>query len=285
MPKISVANIKIDFKYVYPDYFEKLLEPYLIDEKEVNHRITVHVSTDFDIVEGYIHIASYKNRHVYESNNEIHIVAYDDSGICKQYIRHTKDYKDINIYLHASDTNERLMELEYVLTGLLFVELALFHNRLAIHSSAIMVEEEGILFSASSGTGKSTHTQHWISKYDASFINDDKPLIYKCNEEFVVSGTPWCGKEFLHSNITVPVRAIVFLERGDNLIIDMSNKEKVVHLMKNSIRPRNKHLMEVASNIIEELITQIPMVRYQATIAPSSAQVIYKYLFGGHDEN
>lgn len=285
MPKISVANIKIDFKYVYPDYFEKLLEPYLIDGEDLDHRITVHVSTDFDIEEGYVHKASYKNRHVYESKNEIHIVAYDEQGRCKQYIRHTKDYKDINIYLHASDTVERLKELEYVLTGLLFVELALFHNRLAIHSSAIMVKEEGILFSASSGVGKSTHTKHWISQYSASFINDDKPLIYKHNGEFVVSGTPWCGKEFLHTNITVPVRAIVFLERGDNLIINMSNKEKIVHLMKNSIRPRNKHLMEVASKIIEELVYQIPMIRYQATIAPNSAQIIYEHLFGGHYEN
>lgn len=285
MPKISVANIKIDFKYVYEDYFKKLLEPYLIDDEDVDHKITVHVCTGFDIEEGFAHKASYKNRHVYESKKEIHIVAYNDTGICKQYIRHTKDYKDINIYLHESDTTERLKELEYVLTGLIFVELALFHNRLAIHSSAIKVEEEGVLFSASSGTGKSTHTKHWISEYDASFINDDKPLIYKQNGEFVVSGTPWCGKELKHNNITVPVRAIVFLERGENLIINMSNKEKIIHLMKNSIRPRNEHLMEVASNIIDEVVNEIPMIRYQASITPSSAQTIYKYLFGGHDEN
>lgn len=285
MPKIQVADILIEFNYVYPNYFEDLLKPYLVDDENVDHQITVHVLEYFDVEKGLKEQASFKNRHVYESKDEIHIVAYDDNGICKQYVRHSKDYKVINIYLNSNDDIERLVELEYVLTGLLFVELALFHKRLAIHSSAIDVMGEGILFSASSGTGKSTHTLHWIKEYNAMYINDDKPLVYKQHDKIVVSGTPWCGKELLQSNITVPLRAIVFLDRGDNNLINMANKEKVIALMQNSIRPRNEELMNIASEIINDIVSEIPMVKYQASINSNSTKEIYSHIFGGNYEN
>lgn len=285
MSKISVAGIKIDFTYVYPDLFDSLLEQYLIEDDLVDHTIQVTVSDGFDVPKGLKLQANYKNRFVYESKNHIHIVAYNEEGVCKQYIQHSKDYKHIIINLHSSDSKSRLIELEYVLSGLLFVELALLHNRLAIHASAIEINHQGILFSASSGTGKSTHATHWMNVHDGTVINDDKPLVYLENNHFVVSGTPWCGKDLLQNNITIPLQAIVFLERGNNIIQDLSTKDKILKLYKNSIRPRNEHLIHNTSLTIEQLALQIPIIQYQATIDESSVEVLYNYLFGGNHEN
>ena len=64
------------------------------------------------------------------------------------------------------------------------------------HSSALAMDGEGYLFTALSGTGKSTHTRNWRRLFGdrVTMINDDKPIIRKCNGKFLVCGTPWMGK-------------------------------------------------------------------------------------------
>ena len=52
-------------------------------------------------------------------------------------------------------------------------------DTLLFHGSVIAVDGEGYLFTAKSGTGKSTHTSIWRKMFGdrAIMINDDKPLI------------------------------------------------------------------------------------------------------------
>ena len=65
-----------------------------------------------------------------------------------------------------------------------------------LHSSAVVVDGYAYLFSADSGTGKSTHTGLWKQHFGdrAYIINDDKPAIRKVDGEWYVFGTPWSGK-------------------------------------------------------------------------------------------
>ena len=53
------------------------------------------------------------------------------------------------------------------------------YNTILFHGSVIAVDGEAYLFTAKSGTGKSTHTRLW-RKYlgkKAVMVNDDKPLL------------------------------------------------------------------------------------------------------------
>ena len=49
------------------------------------------------------------------------------------------------------------------------------HDTFLFHCSAIAVDDQGYLFTAPSGTGKSTHTRLWRERFDgrAVMINDD----------------------------------------------------------------------------------------------------------------
>ena len=98
-----------------------------------------------------------------------------------------------------------------------------------------------MLFSAPCGTGKSTHTRLWteyFGKERAVIINDDKPAIQLINDVFYVYGTPWSGKNNIHSNIKVPLQAIVFIEQSINNNVDtLSSREAVKLLMNQSLRP------------------------------------------------
>ena len=85
------------------------------------------------------------------------------------------------------------------------------------HGSAIAADGVGYLFTADTGTGKSTHTRLWrqLLGERAVMINDDKPFLQITEDGAVVHGSPWSGKHGLDTNIAVPLGGICILERGE----------------------------------------------------------------------
>lgn len=65
-----------------------------------------------------------------------------------------------------------------------------------MHGAVVAWKDQGYLFTAPSGTGKSTHLALW-KKYlgdQAEVINGDKPFLKVMEDEVWVYGTPWAGK-------------------------------------------------------------------------------------------
>lgn len=80
-------------------------------------------------------------------------------------------------------------------------------------------KEIGFLFTAPSGTGKSTHIKLW-KKYlgnAVDIINGDKPVIKADENGVYVCSTPWAGKEGWHKNRSVRLGAICILTRAETL--------------------------------------------------------------------
>ena len=92
------------------------------------------------------------------------------------------------------------------------------YDTFLFHGSAVAVDGEAYIFTAESGTGKSTHARLWREMLGdrAVMVNDDKPLIrVHADGTAVVYGTPWNGKHHLGNNIAVPVRAICEIKRSE----------------------------------------------------------------------
>ena len=70
-------------------------------------------------------------------------------------------------------------ELEITAVCRLICEKMTDFNTILYHSSAIAVDGEAFLFTALSGTGKSTHTRLWreLLGERAVMVNDDKPML------------------------------------------------------------------------------------------------------------
>ena len=87
------------------------------------------------------------------------------------------------------------------------------YDGLFFHSSSLCLNGEGYLFTALSGTGKSTHTSYWRELFGdkVTMINDDKPIIRKIDGKFYVCSTPWMGKSNIGTNLNVPVKAVYVL--------------------------------------------------------------------------
>ena len=111
---------------------------------------------------------------------------------------------------------------EYVIFGAEFYEKIIDYNAMLLHSSAVCVDNKAYLFTADSGTGKSTHTELWMSYFGekAVMINDDKPVIRIIGSKIYACGTPFSGKNDINKNIMVPLQAICSLNRGEKNTIE-----------------------------------------------------------------
>ncbi len=106
-------------------------------------------------------------------------------------------------------------------------------NVLAIHGSALCMDGEAIIFTAPSGTGKSTHARFWREVFGDRvwMINDDKPMIRVEDGRALVCGTPWDGRHRLSRNASAPLRAIVKLERDTENHIGPMNRADAFQLL------------------------------------------------------
>lgn len=168
---------------------------------------------------------------------------------------------------------------EYILTGIEFYRQLVNYNGILLHASAVVYKNEAFLFSATSGTGKSTHTSLWLDYFgdEAYILNDDKPAIRKTNGEFFVYGTPWSGKTNLNINKKVPLKAISFIERSSqNWIKRMENKECISKIMEQTSRNLESDEMEKILGFLDDLIRNIPIFKLGCDISEEAVKTSYE---------
>ena len=175
-------------------------------------------------------------------------------------------------------------DCEYIWTGSEFYRKFVPFAGFLLHSSAVAVEDRAYLFSAPSGTGKSTHTALWLDYFGdrAQIINDDKPAIRYMNHRFYACGTPWSGKSDLNVNRMVPVQGIAFLERGEkNTIEPMPSRDGIIALMNQTLRPDDRDCMNLLLFLLDRLFRQIPVYRLRCNMEPDAVKTSYTIMSQG----
>ena len=175
---------------------------------------------------------------------------------------------------------------EYLETLAVYRKIAqqmLSYDTILFHGSVIAVDGEGYLFTAKSGTGKSTHTRLWSETFGdrAVMVNDDKPLLWIATDGVIAYGTPWDGKHRLSTNTSVPLKGICILERAaKNHIIRLDIKEQlrsaypmIVQQTHKSSNPANAlKTME----LIDRLMEAVPIYRLSCNMEPEAAKIAYE---------
>ncbi len=152
-------------------------------------------------------------------------------------------------------------EHEYMWTGEAFYNELLRHNGLMLHSSCVEKDGFAYLFSARSGTGKSTHTHLWLKNLEGTrIINDDKPALICEAGRWYACGTPFSGKTDENINVKIPVRAIIFLHRSEtNTVKRIPPIQAVSLLMEQTINPINRGLAEAMLDKVDKLLREVPV--------------------------
>jgi len=153
------------------------------------------------------------------------------------------------------------------------------YDTILFHGSCVAVDGLGYLFTAKSGTGKSTHTRLWYRLLGerAVMVNDDKPLIRLANSGAVVYGTPWDGKHRLSTNIVVPMKALCILTRSaENHIEPVTAAEVYPLLLQQTYRPLNGAALKKTLTLIDKLASTVSLWRLGCNMEAEAAQVAYE---------
>ena len=149
---------------------------------------------------------------------------------------------------------------------------------LLFHGSTVAMDGNAYLFTARSGTGKSTHTRLWREAFGsrAVMVNDDKPFLKFTPGGIFACGSPWSGKHGLDSNITAPLQGICILERGAENRIRPANAQEVLPMLyKQANLPLDPQKLPQLRRLVEKLSQQIPLWQMECTKDPAAAQVAF----------
>jgi len=180
--------------------------------------------------------------------------------------------------VYQEELDEKI--LAYLETGRQFYTELLHFNGFYLHASAVAYEGRAYLFSADSGTGKSTHTRLWQRVFgeDVKIFNDDKPPLRYLDGVWYAYGAPWCGKDNINMNIKVPVAGICFLKQAqENKIRRLSPAEAVSRIICQTIRQfKRVDRMDLLLSYVEKIVQQIPVFEMENRPEPEAAQLSYE---------
>lgn len=149
------------------------------------------------------------------------------------------------------------------------------------HCSAVAVDDKAYLFTAPSGTGKSTHVRLWreLLGDKAVMINDDKPIIRLIDDEFYVYGTPWMGKHKLGSNTKCKIQAICEISQAkENSIKQVEPKEILLRIINQTLMPENETKANNLFSLLDKMLKKVKLYKLKCNMEIDSAKLSYSFM-------
>lgn len=153
------------------------------------------------------------------------------------------------------------------------------YDRILFHGSALAIDGKGIIFSARSGVGKSTHAELWRKAFGerVTMVNDDKPFIWVGENNSVVYGSPWDGKYHFSSNVSFPLKAVCFLSRNEtNQIKQVDGLDCFPNLFQQTYRSEDLFIFKKTLSLIDRLIKNTRLFDLRCNMEEEAAYVSYQ---------
>lgn len=176
--------------------------------------------------------------------------------------------QELNVKIHGVPQSEAMCESVAVLRRI--CDHIIRRGGFFLHCSCLRYKGRAIIFTAPSGTGKSTHAALWKEHFgdEVEMINDDKPLVREENGSFVIYGTPWRGKHGRGMNTSAPIGAVFFLEQAPvNSAQPVDSITALSLLMQQTVIPSSKDDVSTLLDMLGRLIESTPMFRLKCTIS------------------
>lgn len=146
-----------------------------------------------------------------EQNKKIKNVFFSQKDRAQLMYTYDEDYSEHKLMIDDTCTKEVFSEL--LMVG--FYSHASLQSTLLMHASAVAHEGQSIVFTAPSGTGKTTQAELWAKHKGATILNGDKVFLKKEDDGIHAWGSPWKGSSPYAENASAPLRAIVALEQAE----------------------------------------------------------------------
>ena len=211
--------------------------------------------------------------------NRRDIVVFEEDGLEMRYIG-LPDGGGIYACYREEDESRATIFLAPAIGSMLTIDpmfLALFcmerhmirRDHLILHCSYMQCGDSAILFSAPSGTGKTTQATLWEKHRGTRVVNGDKSLLNRCEGVWTANGWPVCGSSKVCHNESMPIRAIVMLSQGkENTIQKLSPFQAFSQIYSQiTINAWNGQGQQHAMDLIEDLVTRVPVYHLSCTIS------------------
>lgn len=152
-----------------------------------------------------------------------------------------------------------------------------------LHGGAVMMDGRVWVFTAPSGTGKSTHLALWkeLMGDKVTILNGDKPFIRLENGQFRVYGSPWRGKEGWGVDGSGELAGIYILKRdAENHIEPMKDLDILNMLLSQTVQPEALDGMEKLLKLIGKLMEQIPINALYCNTNIHAARTVLDHIGG-----
>lgn len=156
-------------------------------------------------------------------------------------------------------------------------------NRILMHGASISYMDKGYLFTAVSGTGKSTHIRLWRKHLgeQVQIVNGDKPFLSIEEGTVRIYGSPWAGKENWHRNRSVELNGICFLNRGTTNRIRRIKPEECLSLVFNQIyMPEDSVSVGLTLELLDKLLASVPLYYLECDISEEAVRCSFETLTG-----
>lgn len=167
----------------------------------------------------------------------------------------------------------------WIMLGIVIAPL----GAIAIHSSVVVKEHQGILCLGESGTGKSTHTRLWRENIEgAKLLNDDSPIIRMIDGKCRVYGSPWSGKTHCYVNKWVPVRGLIRLSQAPHNRIHRLPALSAIGAVLPSCPPAfayDNTLQDHICNTVSDILSCTPVYHLECLPDAAAAMLSYSTIF------
>ena len=135
------------------------------------------------------------------------------------------------------------------------------------HSSFVEYKGKGILFTAPSGTGKSTQADLWQKHRNAEIINGDRSAICVAEGGVVACGLPFAGSSGICLNKTLPLAAIIYLKQApQDRIRRLAGAEAFRRIWEGcSVNTWDKADVTAVSATVQQVIDAVPVFELACT--------------------
>lgn len=208
--------------------------------------------------------------------------------LCRDYITEPSPSPDIEVSV-SKELLDRELEnaeepappayAEFLCVYRLIAEKLPIFNAFVFHGAAISYKDRGYIFTAQSGTGKSTHIMLWrkfIGK-SVDIINGDKPIVKIRDSGAFICSTPWAGKEGWQKNRILPLSCVTFLERSTAPFIHRDTPESCIAKIMNQVyMPKSGKSAERTLELIDSLLNGVCLYTLGCDISENSVKIAFE---------
>ena len=215
-------------------------------------------------------------RAMFRRENQLFHMRYDAErkGAVRWYaVQSDAEPQLIRVHIIARDTLQGV-------NPLIFVDLSGFmiqRDAMVLHSSLIQCEDRGIVFTAPSGTGKSTQADLWHKYRGADILNGDRSILRREADGYRAYGSPYAGSSSIYRNESTRLTAVVVLRQAkQNRLRRLNTREAYLSLLSEmSLSPISRDTVDLQSKWLLEMIGAVPV--YLLECLPDEGAVALLY--------